>query len=62
MTDELEEFFTTRRFLWNVAAPFFPPFFVWDRPYILEKIFPRYHHCFNNNGKRMAWVARYKKI
>jgi hypothetical protein len=56
-----EEWFASKAFLWNRWSPFFPPFVIFDKIYTLEKVFPRYDHCFNG-GDFLGWIARYDKV
>jgi hypothetical protein len=55
-----EEWFCEKAFLWSRYLPIFPPYIIIDNIYILEKVFPRYDHCFNGGGF-MGWIARYQK-
>lgn len=59
--DELEYHFTKKRFLWNQIAPIFPPIYIFDCIYILQKIFPRYDH-YHNGNRFLGWVAKYHKL
>ena len=56
-----EKWFTEKAFLWNQWCPFFPPFVIFDKIYMLEKVFPRHDHCFNGE-KFLGWIARYNKV
>ena len=59
--DYLEYHFTKKRFLWNSFLPIFPPFYVYDGLYVLEKIFPRFDHYHNGEGF-LGWVGKYHKF
>jgi len=56
-----EEWFASKAFLWNQLAPAFPPVFVYDGVYVLEKVFPRYDH-YHNGGGFIGYIARYHRF